>query len=165
MQCTLIPADEGPEYKPKVLFASSKIPAPVHAWRHLHQKQRERNHFTYRDPQGKLWFYYFLLWLFWSLLQTFFDDCSLFIALLLNIHQWAAVIFTAHWLTGCIHLSWRVSVNENSLLGKWLTAVSPQVSSPILGWFKTSLVQKCLWIILLKQSYSFGEALAVSLLG
>lgn len=53
MQCTLIPADEGPEYKPKVLFTSSKMPAPVHVWSHLHQKERERNHFTYRAPQGR----------------------------------------------------------------------------------------------------------------
>lgn len=80
MQCTLIPADEGPEHKPKVLFASSKMPAPVHVWRHLHHNQWERNHFSYRAPQGTALILIFPSLTFLISSLTFFDDCYLFLS-------------------------------------------------------------------------------------
>lgn len=114
MQCTLIPADEGPEHKPKVLFASSTMPAPVHVWRHPLQKEGERNHFSYRAPQGRALILIFPSLTFLISSSNFFWWLLSIYILLLNIHQRAAAIFTAPWVTGCIHLLWRASVNENS---------------------------------------------------
>lgn len=93
MQCTLILADEGPEYKPKVLFANSKMPAPVHIWRHLHQKEWERNHFTYRAPQDRA-----LILIFPSL--TFLISSSNFFWWLLSIYSLTAQYPSA----SCCHL-------------------------------------------------------------